>query len=60
MKEIIINKLLDGKLNIKDYSTKNIIECYEKFINEENIDLEDKAKMNEIDRNLDKLLNSLC
>lgn len=59
-KEIIINKLLDGKLNIKDYSIKNIIECYGKFINEENIDLEDKAKMNEIDRNLNKLLNSLC
>ena len=59
-KEIITNNLLDGKLNIKDYSEKNIIECYTKFIDEENIDLEDEAKMNEIDRNLDKLLNSLC
>lgn len=58
--EIMVNKLLDGELNIKDYTEKNITELYLKFVNPEEIDLNNKEKMNEIDNNLEKLLNSLC
>lgn len=58
--EIIVNKLLDGELNIKDYTEKNVTELYLKFVNLEEIDLNNKEKMNEIDKNLEKLLNSLC
>lgn len=59
-KEIITNKLLDGELNIKDYSEKNITDCYLKFIDEKDLDLNNEEKTNEIDKSLDKLLNSLC
>ena len=59
-KEIITNKLLDGELNIKDYSEKNITDCYLKFIDEDDLDLNNEEKTNEIDKSLDKLLNSLC
>lgn len=59
-KEIITNKLLDGELNIKDFSEKNITDCYLKFIDEKDLDLNNEEKTNEIDKSLDKLLNSLC
>lgn len=59
-KEIITNKLLDGELNIKDYSEKNITDCYLKFIDEDDLDLNNEEKINETDKGLDKLLNSLC
>lgn len=59
-KDIITNKLLDGELNVKDYSEKNIIDCYLKFIDEKELDLDNEEKINETDKNLDKLLNSLC
>lgn len=59
-KEIITNKLLDGELNIKDYSEKNITDCYLKFIDEDDLNLNNEEKINETDKGLDKLLNSLC
>lgn len=59
-KEIITNKLLDGELNIKDYSEKNITDCYLKFIDEDDLNLNNEEKINETDKCLDKLLNSLC
>lgn len=59
-KEIITNKLLDGELNIKDYSEKNITDCYLKFIDEDDLNLNNEEKTNETDKSLDKLLNSLC
>ncbi len=59
-REIITNKLLDGEFNIKDYSEKNITDCYLKFIDEKDLDLNNEENLNEIDKNLDKLLNSLC
>lgn len=59
-KEIITNKLLDGELNIKDYSETNITDCYLKFIDEDDLNLNNEEKINETDKGLDKLLNSLC
>lgn len=58
-KSVIINKFMSGELNVKDYTESAIIENYSRFISKEKIDLENINKMNEIDLNLEKLLNSL-
>lgn len=58
-KSIIVNKFISGELNVKDYTESSIIESYSKFISKESIDLTDTNKMNEIDLNLEKLLNSI-
>ena len=50
----IINNFLNGSWNLKDYEEKNIIKCYNKFIERtENIDQE------ELDRNIINLLHNL-
>ncbi|MBO5413558.1 MAG: hypothetical protein J6A29_04640 [Clostridia bacterium] len=58
-KSVIIKKFTSGELNVKDYTQTAIIENYARFIAREEIDLENINKMNEIDLNLQKLLNSL-
>lgn len=58
-KAIVIKKFLNGELSTKDFSEISIKEAYTKFISSEMIDFEDEEKMNEIDSNLEKLLNSL-
>lgn len=59
-KDIIIEKLLEGELNIKDYDIKNVTECYLKFIDKDSLEINNETKMDEIDKNLYKLYNSLC
>lgn len=59
-KEIITKKLLNGELNPKEYKENNLTENYLKFINKDELDLSNENRMNEIDINLQKLLNSLC
>lgn len=59
-KEIITKKLLNGELNPKEYKENNLTENYLKFINKDELDFSNENRMNEIDINLQKLLNSLC
>lgn len=58
-KEIITKKLLNGELNPKDYKENNLTENYLKFIDKEELDFSNENRMNELDTNLQKLLNSL-
>lgn len=58
-KQLLITKLLNGEMNPKDYKENNLVELYLKFIDKEELDISNENKMNEIDTNLHKLLNSL-
>lgn len=58
-KQTLVKKLLNGDLNPKDYKENNLTEYYLRFIDKDELDFSDENKMNEIDTNLNKLLNSL-
>lgn len=56
-KAIIINNLLNGELNIKEYSKTAMKNNYLKFVSADTLEKADKNEMNEININLIKLLN---
>lgn len=58
-KASIVSKFLNGELDVKKFTNSAIIEDYAKFISKDKIDLENASKMDELDLNLSKLLNSI-
>lgn len=58
-KSILINKFLNSELNTKDYMGNAIIDNYTRFISKSEIDNADDNRINEIDLNIGKLINSI-
>lgn len=58
-KATIITKFLNGTLNIKDFSETKLKENYSKIISQEILENMDKNKLNELNANIIKFLNSL-
>lgn len=58
-KAILTHKFLDGELSTKDYTQNSILDNYTMFIPREEIENIDNNRMNEINLNICKLINSI-
>jgi len=58
-KSTIITDLIEGKLNVKEFSETAIEGRYARFISPEILSNADETKLNEIDVNMNQLLNSV-
>lgn len=58
-KGLLTNKFLKGELSTKDYTKNAILDNYTRFISKEEFENADENRINEIDLNIAKLINSI-